>query len=223
MSEFYTSLFKAGPEAFVNTYTVDIKSWFENLKRGKIKGMARTWGLTLCDAANDKGVCRVDLTPVGGVLGYGVNTVQFELVPYGGIEAYWAPYHAGTGLPGFTEVLRKNPPCKFVFTAGMNGCAFVVTDSPKGVAYMRVYHNQHPDSDSVMQDIHNVGQSIISYADFSDYGGGQLKHLHNPLAFNFLYYRNGEWNYVFQPQSFYALSQAPAQRLIGKSHMRSVF
>ena len=45
----------------------------------------------------------------------------------------------------------------------------------------------------------------------------------NPVAFNFLYYRNGVWNYVFQPQAFNALSQAPARRLMGQASSRSVF
>jgi hypothetical protein len=177
----------------------------------------------LVSAANALGSCRLDFEPIGGVLGFAVKTVQVQMIPHGGIEGYWAPYHAGHGLPGFTEVLRQNPPTNFVFTAGMNGCAFVVTDSPKGPAYMRVYHNQHPDVASIWNDINAVGMPVISYSGFQDYGGGALPHGMNPVAFNFLYYRNGTWNYIFQPQSFNALSKDPAQRQIGQASMRSVF
>ncbi|BBO81734.1 hypothetical protein DSCO28_23000 [Desulfosarcina ovata subsp. sediminis] len=218
MSAYYNNLFRADPFRFINTYSVDIKGWFEGLMRHG-DGMSRA----LVQAANAAGVCRLDFDPVGGFFGFGVNTVQVQMIPQGGIDAYWVPYHAGHGLPGFTDVLRLNPPSKFVFTAGMNGCAFVVTDSPKGVAYMRVYHNQHPNVDSIWNDIHNVGMPVISYSGFEDYGGGALPNGMNPVAFNFLYYRNGTWNYVFQPQAFNALSKNPARRLIGQSSMRSVF
>ena len=53
--------------------------------------------------------------------------------------------------------------------------------------------------------------------------GARWKHGVNPVAFNFLYYRKGTWIYVFQPQSFNAVGQAPLQRLIGQATTRSVF
>jgi hypothetical protein len=219
MSSNYNALFRNDPVRFINTYSADIKTWFEGLMLQGGGGL----GGALLAAANATGFCRLDFEPVGGLLGFRINTVQVRMIPHGGIDAYWAPYHAGGGLPGFTDVLRVNPPCRFVFTPGMNGCAFVVTDSPKGATYMRVYHNQHPNDNNIWQHIHGRGQNVISYAGFEDYGGGALPIGINPVAFNFLYYRNGTWIYVFQPQSFNALSRAPAQRMVDQSSTRSVF
>ena len=220
MSLKYNAMFRSDPFSFVKTYSVDIKGWFEGLMRaaggGGIHG-------TLLQAANAAGACRIDFEPIGGFMNLGVDTVQARFVPNGGIDAYWVPYHAGHGLPGYTDVLRRNPASNFVFTAGMNGCAFVITDSPEGAAYMRVYHHQHPDAQDIWNDIHNVGAQIISVAGFDEYGGGALAHGMNPVAFNFLFYRNSNWNYVFQPQAFNALSRAPARRLVGQASMKSVF
>lgn len=221
MSAHYNGLFRQDPFAFINTYTVDIKTWFEGLMRraggGGFEG-------ALLQAANTAKVGRFDLAPVGGFLGWGIHTVEVRMTPHGGIDAYWVPYHAGLGLPGYADVPRINPVTPFVFTAGMNGCAFVVTTTPGGGGHsLRVYHNQHPNNHSIWNQIHAVGQPVVSYVDFNDYGGGALDPGMNPVAFNFLYYRNGTWNYVFQPQAFNALSQAPAQRLPGQASMRSVF
>jgi hypothetical protein len=221
MSAYYNNLFKADPETFVKTYTVDIKTWFENLMRST--SLETRKGAALSEAANAMGVCRADFEPVDGGFFSKTQTVQLRFIPNEGIDAYWVPYHAGLGLPGWADVARTNPPCKFVFTAGMNGCAFVITDSPAGAGLMRVYHNQHPDDPGVMQAIHNVGQPVISFAGFDEQGGMALPHGINPVAFNCLYYRNGTWSYIFQPQAFNALSQAPAHRLPGRSSMRSVF
>ncbi|KRB66342.1 hypothetical protein [Noviherbaspirillum sp. Root189] len=219
MSLKYNAMLRANPLGFINTYSVDIKGWFEGLMKS---GGGGTNG-ALASAANALGACRMDFEPLGGFMGLGVDTVEARFVAHGGIDAYWVPYHAGLGLPGYTDVLRVNPASNFVFTAGMNGCAFVVTDSPKGAAYMRVYHNQHPDDDRVWAAIHAQGRPVISFAGFDEYGGGALGHGVNPVAFNFMYYRNATWHYVFQPQAFNALSQAPARRLVGQASMKSVF
>ncbi len=222
----YNNMFRQNPIGFVNNYTVDIKTWFEGLMR-----TPRDPAHQYLQASALAGVCRFDFEPAGGFLGFGVNTVTARVVGNNGIDAYWAPYHAGGGLPGYTDVLRRNPPTRFVFTAGMNGCAFVVTDSPRGPAYMRVYHHQHPgdannqtqESTSVWQAIANQGQQIISVSSFEDYGGTPPPHGFNPVAFNFLYYRNSTWVYVNQPQQFNALSRAPARRQIGQVTVRSLF
>jgi hypothetical protein len=78
----------------------------------------------------------------------------------------------------------------------MNGCAFVMTDSPLGAAYFRVYHNQHPESNAVTAQIHAVTPNVIGFFGFDDYGT-----LQNPNAFNFLFYRNSKWLICSQPQS----------------------
>jgi hypothetical protein len=220
MSALYNQQFIANPIGFINRYSVDIKTWFEGLMRSTSTA-SRLSGMLVSFNAR-KGWGFFDLEPVGGFMGFGIDTVEVRMAN-DGIGAYWVPNHAGLGLPGYADVKRANPDYPFVFTAGMNGCAFVVTDSPKGAAWMRVYHNQHPDVDSVWQAIHGVGQPVISFAGPDDYIVGTLARGMNPVAFNFLYYRNGVWNYVFQPQAFNALSQAPARRLMGQASSRSVF
>lgn len=219
MSDHYNHMFVADPMRFINQYSVDIKTWFENLVRRRDQH-SKFYG-ALVGAASAAGVCRIDLAPVGGFLGAFVDTVEVRLVRHGGINVYWAPYNTGPGLPGFTDVLRVNPPCKFVFTPGMNGCAFVVTDSPRRPLYMRVYHHQHPNNPGIWGQINVLGQPVISYADFTDYDGGPLPNNIAPVAFNFLYYRNGVWHYVFSHRLFRQdLLNTPDD---SQASMRSVF
>ena len=111
------------------------------------------------------------------------------------ISAYWCPFIQGNVLPGYVDIPRVNPVHHFVFTAAMNGCALVATHSPLGANMIRIYHNQHPDSAAINNLIAKQGQSMISIVKFDDYGVDFA-----PNAFNFLYYRNGGWRYVLQPQ-----------------------
>lgn len=224
MASVYTQQFMQNPLNFVNQYTVDIKGWFENLNRGH--DQARATGRALLAAANAAKVCRIDLDPVGGLFGFGVNTVEFRMKADGDCNAYWIPFNPGGGLPGYADIPRVSPACKHAFTAGMNGCMLVVTESPQGAGYMRVYHHQHPDdvrAGGVWDQIRALGMAELSYAGAADYDGGPLAHGHNPVAFNSLYYRNGLWNYVLQPQSFGALDAGPGARIIGKAKMMPVF
>jgi hypothetical protein len=219
----YTQQFMQDPLSFVNTYSVDIKTWFENLNKGH--DLARATGRALLGAAGAAKVCRFDLDAVDGVWGMGVSTVEFRMKA-DGANAYWIPYVAGGGLPGYADILRDNPPVKFAFTAGMNGCMLVVTESPLGNAYVRVYHHQHPNDDredGVWAKIRELGMEELSYAGDADYDGGQLAHGHNPVAFNCMYHRNGLWNYILQPQSFDALSVAAARRIPGRAKLMPVF
>ena len=88
MSAYYINLFRADPFRFINTYSVDIKGWFEGLMRHGGGGMSGA----LVQAANAKGVCRLDFAPIGGFAGFGVSIVQVQMIPHGGIDAYWVPY-----------------------------------------------------------------------------------------------------------------------------------
>ncbi|ATB32590.1 hypothetical protein [Melittangium boletus] len=69
------------------------------------------------------------------------------------IKAYYFPYKTG-GIKkpehmGFVDFPRQNPPHKFVFTGGMNGCHLVVTDSPLGEKFLRAWHYQSASSNPV--------------------------------------------------------------------------
>ncbi|MGQ5521995.1 hypothetical protein ACUHMQ_01915 [Chitinimonas sp. PSY-7] len=122
------------------------------------------------------------------------------------INAYWCPFIQGMVLPGYVDVPRRNPAHRFIFTAAMNGCALVVTESPLGAHMMRVYHHQHPGSQPVNDLIKAQGQEVISYIAFDDYGrdNGSLP---APNGFNFLYYRKGGWRFALQPQLFNMVTQ----------------
>ncbi len=221
MSAKYCQLFTNQPIEFLQSYSVDIKTWFENLMRRN--DASATLGRGLVTNAETTKNCQIDFEPVGGVFGLGVDTVEAKFTALGGVSGYWVPYHAGTELPGWADVPRDNPAHRFVFTAGMNGCAFEITESPLGPQYMRVYHNQHPESQLVNDKLKAQNQKLLSRADFSDYGGAQLPPGKNPVAFNFLYYKGGSWAYVFQPQSFDALSNAPAKKQDAGIRAKSIF
>ncbi len=221
MSVHYNTLFQADPINFVRTYTVDIKTWFQSIQQNKtFKGYDTRYNEMLLDASNVSKYCRIDLEPFGGFLGFNVHTVQFRMIPNQGIDAYWLPYIHGNESIGYSDIKKEDPPVNFVFTSGMNGCAFIVTESPLGPAYMRVYHNQHPGNHRTTNLIRQMGQSILSSADFNDYGDA-VPEGHIPIAFNFLYYTGSRWIYVFQPQSYPASISTPP-RQTGRVTWRNV-
>lgn len=74
----------------------------------------------------------------GGVKNYALKNDSW-------IEAYWCPFLNGKDMPGWVDVPRANPFHTLVFTAAMQGCAFVLTDSPESKDRFRVFHNQHPE------------------------------------------------------------------------------
>ena len=138
-----------------------------------------------------------------------ISAVEFKVTGPAGligdtpIGAYWCPFIQGGGLPGYVDIPKKNPPLKFVFTAAMNGCRLVVTNY--SATHYRVYHNQHPDGNNAeSQRIWNLikaqGHEIVSHFGWDEYA--PAGNAFPPNAFNFLYYRNGNWNYVSQAQTF---------------------
>ena len=52
----------------------------------------RDFNAALWQAANATGACRLDFHPVGGFLEFGVDTVEVQMIPQNGIDAYWVPY-----------------------------------------------------------------------------------------------------------------------------------
>ncbi|MGY2293700.1 hypothetical protein ACW9H6_28540 [Pseudomonas sp. SDO528_S397] len=115
------------------------------------------------------------------------------------IRAYWCPFIQGMVMPGFVDLPKYNPPMKFMFTAAMNGCALVVTETPGDNSKIRVYHNQHPHEATVNNFISSQGQPIKSLLVFEDYGR-DTGNLPAPNGFNFMHYRNGGWRIFTQPQ-----------------------
>lgn len=245
MSDLYNQMFINMPLKFIDTYVVDILKWLEAQNNPFAPNLE---GKRIIQVANDSKTCHADFDPLDGFLGFGVDTLQFRMLDAGGIDAYWVPYHSEVGLPGYADVERVNPVYHYVFTPGMNGCAWVVTGSPLGANYMRIYHHPHPErkegqitrvvngqdvvvnvvdgtSDAIWQAIRDEGQPILKTLTFAEYNGGPLPTTQAPVAFNFLYYQPTirTWNFGFQPQYTTIHSQKGPQRIPGGSGTRPVF
>ncbi len=124
------------------------------------------------------------------------------------ISAYWCPFLAGGGLPGWVDVPRAHPPQRLIFTAAMQGCCYVVTTSPAGRGNFRVFHNQHPETAATWQAIAGQGASVLSTLTYDEYGGGGLTN-----AFNILWRPTGKaWAYVSQTNSFVPSPPPPGVR-----------
>ena len=186
----HNALFIGNWDSYLRNVIVDNVSWFRNIGANN----AQINGLNVPKAG------AFDLMPSG----IAPPRVQFRIAPVGGvigdvgIGAYWCPFVQGAGLPGWVDLPLHQPAHNFMFTAAMQGCALVVTQSPVA-NHMRVYHHQHPDTanNGVWTALHTVGQPVISILDYPDYGQAGLNG-NAPNAFNFLFYRNGNWSYVTQ-------------------------
>jgi len=160
---------------------------------------------------------QVRLTCVSPEAGY---EIQGDLK----IEAYWCPFLSGGGLPGWVDVPRFNPESRLVLTAAMQGCAFVITDSPASAQYFRVFHNQHPEASSTWAAIQQSGvNSTISTFSYEEYGntipgaGGGMTN-----AFNILWKPPGKkWSYVSQSNRFVHLDTGLGTR-IERDHAKRI-
>jgi len=135
------------------------------------------------------------------------------------INGFWCPFIQGNVLPGYVDIPRSNPKYLFMFTPAMNGCAFVIMNSPKGQGWLRVYHNQHPEMETVTHLItRNSGEERLSYFSFDEYGTNS-----HPNAFNFLYYGNSGWRFVSQPQTINLVTREVGFRPGRIASARNVF
>jgi len=191
-------IFRTDPLWYVRNRAINGVSWFmqnqanhANQLQNMVLNLAKEGSFDLRGGGQAQ---QVVLTPVGNV--------QHGDQP---IAAYWCPFVQGNVLPGFVDIPRHNPQRRFVFTAAMNGCALVVTGSPLGPNMIRIYHHQHPDDANINGLIQAQGQEVISFISFEDYGDA-AQQFPAPNAFNFLYYRNGGWRFVLQPQTLNMLT-----------------
>lgn len=212
--------FRLDPLRYVGARSVNNLTWFR-------RAILPANGLTLGALNNALGITKrgaFDLQAVS------LDTVELKIVGLAesiigdtAIRAYWCPFIQGGGLPGWVDIPKLNPPMPFVFTAAMNGCRLVVTD--RSATHFRVYHNQHPDgagqlAASIWRLIAAEGHEIVSHMGFDEYGiEGAMGHA--PNAFNFLYYRNGRWNFVSQPQTF-DMATLKVRKLPDRAVMRSI-
>lgn len=126
------------------------------------------------------------------------------------IPAYWCPFLPGGGLPGWVDVERASPNMRFVFTAAMQGCCYVVASSPASLRHFRVFHNQHPDMASTWQAIQASGATnVYSQLTYTEYGnaGGMTN------AFNILHRpQRKAWSYLSQSNRFVPSVPPPGVR-----------
>lgn len=117
------------------------------------------------------------------------------------IPAYWCPFLPGGGLPGWVDVPRFNPQRRFVFTAAMQGCALVVTDSPASPQLFRLSHNQHPGAQATWTAMQQIGiTAVVSTLSWAQYGNqAPAAPVNVTNAFNFLWRPPGQaWSYIAQ-------------------------
>jgi hypothetical protein len=115
------------------------------------------------------------------------------------IQAYWCPFLAGAANQiGWVDVPRRAPQHGFIFTAAMQGCCYVVTNSPASPQCFRVWHNQHPTETASWQTINASGATTVySQLTYEQYGGDLVN------AFNILWRPKGRaWCYVSQSNLF---------------------
>jgi hypothetical protein len=188
----HNALFQNNVTTYMNDVIIDNVAYFRNMANN---------GFVTALTVPKTG--QFDLMPSG----INPRRVQFRIAPVAGIigdapiNAYWCPFDNGGGIPGWVDLPLHNPAHRLMFTAAMQGCALVITNSPVA-NHIRVYHHQHPDMNNaaapaVWNALHAVGQPVISILQYDDYGLAGLNG-NAPNAFNFLLYRNATWNYVTQ-------------------------
>lgn len=123
------------------------------------------------------------------------------------ILGYFCPFNGGGEEPGWVDVPRAIPMHKFVFTPAMNGCAFVITDSPTSGCF-RVHHHQHPIGPDRRREAACAGATVeydrLSEAEY-DLGstGARVTAAKMFACFNFLFLgRDGSWRFVSQASEF---------------------
>jgi hypothetical protein len=137
------------------------------------------------------------------------------------LTAYYFPYKTTAGYVtcaedmGYVDFPKVNPPHKFVFTGGMQGCHLVVTSSPKGANYLRAWHYQSPSSNPLYLPKHMGRGRFPGYVydwltneEYEYVGGRRYLPQHNDFmneevnAFNFLHYHDEDhsWWLYSQPQ-----------------------
>ncbi len=188
----HNAQFQADPNRYTNAWIINSVQWFRNAQHG-VNAQRNTLLGILKEGY-------FDFVPAGGINSVTLTVIGNQNI--GGeqpVSAYWCPFVQGNILPGYIDLPRQNPDFRFVFTAAMQGCALVATESPQGPNFFRLYHHQHPDSNNIWTLIHNQNQEVLSILSYADYGQANVANgVGN--SFNFLYYRNSNWVYITQPQ-----------------------
>ena len=194
------SIFMASPEKFLDKICVDNKA-----EQFRTDGL-NAGDLVALNAAKHGAFDFATSNPNANIMSGTDGKVALRLVGPGhavvkdtGIDAYWCPFLAGgANQIGWVDVPRRAPQYRFIFTAAMQGCCYVVTNSPASAQHFRVWHNQHPDTQLSWTTIHQSGAtSVYSQLTYHQYGADLVN------AFNILWRPpKGVWSYVSQSNLF---------------------
>ncbi|WPB82224.1 hypothetical protein KYC5002_24295 [Archangium violaceum] len=126
------------------------------------------------------------------------------------IKGFWFPYLSppggkpavdngtwGIANMGQVDFPRQNPQHPFIFTGQMNGCSIVITDSPLGNNYYRIYHYPNVSTYSHFKAANtwpNTRRYVWTEPEYGAVG--------DPNAWNFLHYEGGHWYLYCQPTSW---------------------
>ena len=124
-----------------------------------------------------------------------INSIAGYYVPY---IAYGTITSNNANLVLLDGVPKSNPPFKFIFTGGQNGCSLLLLKS-EYPAHVCALH--YPNSEGkangfpLLKNIGKTKEDIIFSIDFDLYGDGS-----NPNAASFLFHDGAKWVGVTQPQ-----------------------
>ena len=135
-----------------------------------------------------------------------------------GVLGYFCPFNQGTATPGWVDVPRHLALHRFVFTPTMNGCAFVITNSPTAGCF-RVHHHQHPGPGEVAMAGGGVELDRLAVAEYSPHGDDTVTLLTQKKlfgCFNFLRHDGTRWKFVSQRNQFSLTDQGNWSRMTGE-------
>lgn len=191
----HTAAFKANPERFLTNHNVDASQVLRMGDRLTNELLTNTIKQGHFAMVHDEHTGNFMLTHVNAA-----SAADREKV----IHAHWIPFKSGNDTPGYVDI-PKDPryahaqdAAPFAFTPGMNGCSIEVREHPDRADYMRVFHNQHPESSSVNNKVRAISGSKISSFDADDYHDDNSR---APVAFNMMHFDRDSVNWKFLGQS----------------------
>ncbi len=188
--------FLADPVVFLKSKCVDNKTMQEGVEAAK--------HITQLNGAK---VGAFDLITVKDSLVRLTYAVVPEIKNDAPIFAYWCPFLPGMDLPGWVDIPKSEPKFNFVLTAAMQGCAFIITNSPASEQSFRVFHNQHPEDKRPWAAMEKEGATkIVSKLSYEQYGNAIDEEGGMTNAFNLLWKPpDKNWSYVSQSNKFVPL------------------
>ncbi|WP_152531792.1 hypothetical protein [Pseudomonas syringae] len=191
----YTAAFKSNPERFLRDHTIDARHVLKMGDRLTDELLSNTIKQGHFALVHDADTGNFILTHVNAASAADRAKV---------IHAHWIPFKSGNSTPGYVDIPKdpryatEQDSAPFAFTPGMNGCSIEVREHPNNEAYMRVFHNQHPESSTVNRLVSAISGDKISSFDADDYHDEDSR---APVAFNMMHFDRNSVNWKFIGQS----------------------